>query len=140
MWKIIFIVSISIFFKYPQKEESIYIIIDDCINWKIRTYGILQDQFFLSKERENNLSISLSHGWIEPSAKLSIEMLTYSQIKNKEPIYTSTLNDESWHKLIQVSDRKFFILRPDDFCSERRFLFDFTFALYEVKIHMDGEE
>jgi hypothetical protein len=140
MWKLILIILTISLFASTQKEDSIYIIVDDCKNWRIRTYGNLSDQFFLSKERKNKLIISLGHGWIEPSAKLTTEKLTFPQILNKEPIYTSTLNDEGWYKLIQVPNRKFYILRYDDFCSERRFLYGFTFVLYEVKIHMDGEE
>jgi hypothetical protein len=140
MWKLIYILII-VFIVIPQKKEKyIYIIVDDCKNWRLGPHNNPKDHFFFSKGRANGLLISFNHGWIDPRDKLSTEMLTISQIMNKEPIYTSTLDDEAWHQLLQVPNQRFFILRPDDFCSDKRFIHDFTFVLYEVRINMDREE
>lgn len=140
MWKLIFILSAILLLTQRQKEESLYIIIDDCKNWRIRTYGTHQDQFFLSKERKNNLFISLGHGWIDPSSRLSTEKCTLGEVLEKEAIYSSTLDDEAWYRLNQIINRKVFILKPSDFCSDRRFLHNHDFVFYQVKIYMDSEE
>lgn len=140
MWKLIFILSAILLLTPRQKEESLYIIIDDCKYWRIRNYGTHQDQFFLSKERKNNLFISLSHGWIDSSSRLSTEKWTLGEVLEKEAIYSSTLDDEAWYRLNQIINRKVFILKPSDFCSDRRFLHDYDFVFYEIKIHLDGEE
>jgi hypothetical protein len=140
MWKLTLIFFWILLFLQPQKEESFYIIVDDCKNWKKMPRGKLQDQFSFYKESENNRLIIIGHGWIEPSAKLSTEKMTISQIMEKKPIYTSTLDDEMWFQILQDSNRKFFILRPDDFCSGKRFVLDENFTLYEAKISITRDE
>lgn len=124
-----------------KKEGSLYILVDDCKNWKIRTYGDNQSQFFISKEeRIKYPSITLVHAWIEPSSKLSTENLTLSQIIEKSPIYTSNLNEEGWIRLIQNPNQKFFVVSPDEYCSDKRFLFNQHFSVYEVKIRVEYKE
>ncbi|MFN4000306.1 hypothetical protein [Algoriphagus sp.] len=140
MWKLIFILSAILLFLSPKKEESFYIIVDDCRNWRIGTPGKLQDQFSFYKQTENNRLIIIGHGWIEPSAKLSTEKIAISQIMEKKPIYTSTLDDEAWFRILQDSNRKLFILRPDDFCSGKRFVFNQEFTLYEAIISITRSE
>ncbi len=140
MWKLtLYFWAIFLLF-IPKKEESIYIIVDDCKNWKEMPKGRLQDQFSFHKESENNRSIMIIHGWIEPNAKLSTEKMTISQIMEKKTIYTSTLDNEAWFQILQDSNRKFFILRPDDFCSGKRFVLNEDFTLFEAKIFIARDE
>lgn len=139
--KLSLILTIVLILHFPKNEEEVYIIVDDCKNWKIRTYGDNQSQFFISKEeRIKYPSITLVHAWIEPSSKLSTENLTLSQIIEKNPIYTSNLGDKDWIRLIQNPNQKFFVLRPDEYCSDKRFLFNHQFSVYEVKIFVEYKE
>lgn len=140
MWKLNLIFSLVVQFLLHQKEESVFIIIDDCKNWKESPSHKLQDQFSFYKQSENNRLIIVGHGWIEPSARLAKKKMTISQIMENQPIYTSTLDDEAWFQLLQDSNRKFFILRPDDFCSGKRFVFKEDFMLYESIISITREE
>lgn len=140
MWKLVFILSVILLFISPKKEESVYILVDDCKNWKEMPRGKLQDQFSFYKEGENNRLIVIGHGWIEPSERLAIKKMTISQIMENQPIYTSTLDNEAWYQLLKDSNRKFFILRPDEFCSSKRFVFNEYFSLYEAIISINRDE
>lgn len=140
MWKLISILFTILLITPLQKNEFVYIIIDDCKNWKEMPRGKLQDQFSFYKESESNRFIMIIHGWIEPSAMLSSQNLNLSQILEKKPIYTSDLNNEAWFDLLQDSNRKFFILRPDDFCSGKRFVLNENFTMYEAIISITRDE
>ncbi|WP_157359752.1 hypothetical protein [Algoriphagus mannitolivorans] len=88
----------------------------------------------------NNPSITLGHGWIEPTSKRLTKNLTLSQTHEKNPIYTSNLDAKDWIRLIQNPNQKFFVLRPDEYCSDKRFLFNQQFSVYEVKIFVGYKE
>lgn len=140
MWKLTFIFFSILLLTPSQKRELVYLIIDDCKNWKEMPKGKLQDQFSFYKESDENRLIMIIHGWIEPSARLSTKKWTFFQIQDKKPIYTSDLNNDAWFDLLQDSNRKFYILRPDDFCSCKRFVLSENFTLYEVKISITRDE
>jgi len=140
MWKLTFIYFLILLLTPFQKKELVYIIIDDCKNWKEMPKGKLQDQFSFYKESDENRLIMIIHGWIEPSAQLSTQVWTFSQIQGKKPIYTSDLNNEAWFDLLKDSNQKFFILRPDDFCSGKRFVLNEEFTLYEAIISISVDE
>ncbi len=72
---------------------------------------------------------------------MSIISMTYSQILKMNPQYTSELDTEDWDQLAYGEDKKkIYMLRPDDYCSEKRFVFNQEFVLYEVRIHLSGDE
>lgn len=140
MWKLTIILSLIFLILLPSKEETVYIIIDDCKKWKESPKGKLQDQFSFYKQSENNRLITIGHGWIEPSSRLLTKKMTMSQIMENQPMYTSALDDEAWFQLLQDSNRKFLILRPDDFCTSKRFTLNHQFTLYEAKIFITRDE
>ncbi|WP_338221175.1 hypothetical protein [Algoriphagus sp. oki45] len=61
--------------------------------------------------------------------------MTFSQIMESDPIYTSQLNHHDWRNLARENVRVY-ILIPEDYCSEKRFLHDHQFTLYEVRVHV----
>ena len=65
--------------------------------------------------------------------------MRYADILEQNPRYTSDLTAEDWLKL-DNEKRKIFFLRPDDFCSGRRFVFNQEFTLYEVRVSLSGDE
>lgn len=138
--KLSLILTIVLILHFPKNEEEVYIIVDDCKNWEVRTYGNKSHFFINKKQRMNNPSITLGHGWIEPTSKRLTKNLTLSQTHEKNPIYTSNLDDNDWIRLIQNPNQKFFVLRPDEYCSDKRFLFNQQFSVYEVKIFVGYKE
>jgi hypothetical protein len=65
--------------------------------------------------------------------------MRYAEIMEQNPRYTSELKKEDWIKL-DNEKRKIYLLRPDDFCSEKRFVLNQEFTLYEVLIGLSGKE
>jgi hypothetical protein len=123
-----------------QTDYSI-LIVDDCSLWeKIDTHKI-SDRYSIAKAIPVFHRVWIIHNWIFPEDKLSIVNMTYSQILRMNPQYTSELNTEDWNQLAYGKDKKkIYMLRPDDYCSEKRFVFNQEFVLYEVRIHLSGDE
>ncbi len=65
--------------------------------------------------------------------------MRYADILEQNPRYTSELKKEDWIKL-DNEKRKIYLLRPDDFCSRRRFVLNQEFTLYEIRIGLSGTE
>jgi len=123
-----------------QTDYSI-LIIDDCSKWeKIDPYKI-SDRYSIARSIPVFHTVWISHNWLFPEDKLSIVNMTYSQILKMNPQYTSELNTEDWNQLAYGKDKKkIYMLRPDDYCSEKRFVFNQEFVLYEVRIFLSGDE
>jgi hypothetical protein len=83
--------------------------------------------------------VGISHGWIFPEDSLSKINMRYAEIMEQNPRYTSELKKEDWIKL-DNEKRKIYLLRPDDFCSEKRFVLNQEFTLYEVRVGLSGPE
>jgi hypothetical protein len=140
MWKLILVLVIWL---YPISDPSDYIILiaDDCMQWrKIDPYR-KSDRFSIVKSTRDFHRIMLIHYWIFPEDSLSKINMRYSDILEQNPRYTSELKKEDWFELAYGKDKKkLFLLRPDDFCSGRRFVLNQEFTLYEFSIGLSGDE
>ena len=140
MWKLILVLAIWL---YPTPDPSDYIILiaDDCTQWKMSFFHKKKLHFGFSKSTPDFHSIGLSHGWISPEDSLSKINMRYADILEQNPRYTSELKKEDWLELAYGKDKKkLFLLRPDDYCSGRRFVFNQEFTLYEVRVSLSGDE
>jgi hypothetical protein len=138
MWKLILVLAIWL---YPTPDPSDYIILiaDDCTQWKMSFLHKKKLHFGFSKSTPDFHSIGLSHGWISPEDSLPKINMRYADILEQNPRYTSELNADDWIKL-DNEKRKIYLLRPDDFCSEKRFVLNQEFTLYEVRVGLSGPE
>jgi len=134
MWKLI-LVFFFLTFSIQERQKWPIIILDDCEKWeKIKPRK--NDHFFsYSKNVEKIGPVDFGFGWIDEEYKLSTQTMTFSQILDFDPIYTSQLNHHDWRNLARENERVF-ILVPEDYCSDKRFLHDYKFTLYEVRIHV----
>jgi hypothetical protein len=143
MWKLIILTSLiwnSLFFEH---ESFVVLILDDCQNWRAVPNNALKykSDFIYSKDLSKNQSVSLGHMWYDPKPKPETKTVIYSEIIKMTPIYTSELSYEDWWKLKSQEDHiKIFILKPEDFCSDKRFSFSHAFTLYEVKFSVSANE
>ena len=138
MWKLILLLTLWL---YPTPDPSDYIILiaDDCTQWKMSFFHKKKGHFGFSKDIPIFHSLGLSHGWISPEDSLSKINMRYADILEQNPRYTSDLNSADWLKL-DNDKRKIYLLRPDDYCTRKRFVFNQEFTLYEVRIGLSGDE
>ena len=135
MWKLILLLSIWLA-RTPSPSDSIILIADDCSKWYMYI-NKKKGQFGLSKRTPDFHSVRLVYGWITPEDSLSKINMRYADILEQKPRYTSELNADEWIKLAN-DKRKIYLLRPDDFCSRKRFVLNQEFILYEVRIGLSG--
>lgn len=140
MWLLIFTL---LWLNNPETNQNEYtiLIVDDCSNWNeiVRPSGTTF--YSITKEVAVFHNIRLSHFWVFPEDSLTKKRMRYSEILNKNPHYTSKLTVEDLDHLAYGKDKKkVFILRPDDYCSGRRFVFNQEFTLYEVRVSLSGDE
>ena len=110
---------------------------DDCYNWSAVPNNALKykSDFIYSKNLPKNQSVSLGHIWFDPKPKPETKKISFSEINEMNRFYTSEMNYADWIEMRYRKDAvKIYILRPEDFCSQNRFVFDYKFKLYEVKI------
>lgn len=140
MWKLIFTLAL-----WPgtnsSPSDSVILIVDDCTQWrKIDPYRI-SDKYSIAKSIPVFHNVWLSHFWLFPEDSLTTIDLTYSEILKLNPQFTSELTTADWDQLTYGKDKKkIFMLKPDNFCSDKRFSFDHKFTLLEVRIHLSGDE
>lgn len=143
MWKLIILSSfIWSVLSYDQKD-FVVLIMDDCQNWHAVPNNALkyESDFIYSKDLPDNQSISLGHMWYNPKPKPATKSMSYSEIIQMRAIYTSELDYEDWRKLEIIKDKnKVFVLKPEDFCSQKRFLFNHQFTLYEITFSVSAHE
>jgi len=85
--------------------------------------------------------VRISFFWFYPEEELATINMTYSQIINSNYQYTSELSFEDWFCLLSKNiDTKFFVLLPIDYCSEKRFVLNQEFILYEINIRLPFTE
>lgn len=136
MWKLI-LVFFLFTFSIQERQKWAIIVLDDCSKWK-RIALLKNDQFFsYSRDVEKIGPVDFGFGWIDEEYKLSTQSMTFSKIMDSNPVYTSQLNHRDWRNSSSEYERVF-ILIPEDYCSEKRFLYDYQFTLYEVKVHVSA--
>lgn len=136
MWTIILSLILLCF---NFEDKPIILLINDCKEWNNVDLKNLKEQFGITKDMKKFGFVGLGHMWIEPERKLSSIHMTFSEIQNSSPIYSSELSPEDWVNLSHGKE-KVFIMKPNDFCSEKRFYFNHDFELLEVLITYSGEE
>ena len=138
MWKLILVLAIWLA-PNPAPSDYIILIADDCTNWgKIDPYRKTA-RYSIVKSTPDFHSIMLIHDWMLPEDSMSKINQRYADILEQNPRYTSELKKEDWLKL-DNDKRKIFLLRPDDYCSRKRFVFNQQFTLYEVRVRLSGSE
>jgi hypothetical protein len=138
MWKLILLLAIWLA-PNPAPSDYIILIADDCTNWdKIDPYRKTA-RYSIVKSTPDFHSIMLIHDWMLLEDSLSKINMRYADILEQNPRYTSDLNAEDWLTL-DNEKRKIFLLRPDDYCSRKRFVFNQQFTLYEVRVRLSGPE
>lgn len=136
MWKLI-LVSSFLSFLVISREKSTFIILDDCDKWNKRFQGNYDQHFSYSREVEKIGLVGFIFGWIDENDKLSTKSQTFSEIVESNPVYTSQLSYRDWYSLAKENER-IFILIPEDYCSEKRFFYNYEFTLYEVRLHVSA--
>jgi hypothetical protein len=138
MWKLILVLAIWLA-PNPAPSDYIILIADDCTNWgKIDPYRKTA-RYSIVKSTPDFQSIMLIHDWMLPEDSLSKINMRHADILEQNPRYTSELKKEDWLKL-DNDKRKIFLLRPDDYYSRKRFVFNQQFTLYEVHVRLSGPE
>jgi len=140
MW-ILILSSLLWFAPIPTNSEYLILIADDCSKWSKYDLQKKEGNFGFSKDILGFHFLGLTHAWLFPEDKLSIVNMTYSRIMNSIHKYSSELTPKDWLELDSNKDKKkIYMLKPDDYCSEKRFVFNQEFVLYEVRIHLSGDE
>jgi hypothetical protein len=138
MWKLILVLAIWLA-PNPTPSDYIILIADDCTKWgKIDPYR-KSARYSIVKSTPDFHSIMLIHDWMIPEDSMSKINVRYADILEQNPRYTSELKKEDWLKL-DNDKRKIFLLRPDEYCSRKRFVFNQQFTLYEVRVRLSGTE
>lgn len=138
MWKLILVLAIWLA-PNPTPSDYIILIADDCTKWgKIDPYR-KSARYSIVKSTPDFHSIMLIHDWMIPEDSMSKINKRYADIMEQNPRYTSELKKEDWMKL-DNDKRKIFLLRPDEYCSGKRFVFNQQFTLYEVRVRLSGTE
>jgi len=138
MWKLILFISVlTVFVSSQERRRVIVVIINDCEEWRLLDSKPGTNHIrYLRKGIE--LPVSFSHAWMIEQDKLSTKRLTYSEILKSDYIFSSQLNLEEWYELENDHSRRIFILRPEDYCSGKRFWYNYQFVLYEVKLFVEA--
>lgn len=122
-------------------SDCLILIADDCSKWSKYDFNQEEVQFGLSKDIIGYNFLGLTHSWLFPNDKLSIINMTYSEILKMNPKFSSELSPKDWEQLAYGKEKKkIYMLKPDDYCSEKRFVYNEEFVLYEVRIHLSGDE
>ena len=140
MWKLILLLTLW-FAPNRTPSDSIILIADDCTQWKMSFFHKKKRHFGFYKSTPDFHSVGLVYGWISPEDSLSKINMSYADILEQKPRYTSELKKEDWIELTYGKNKKkIFLLRPDDYCTRKRFVFNQEFTLYEVRIGLSGKE
>lgn len=136
--QIIFLFVNSLFLEDPS--FTTVIILDDCAKWSGRRTGKDPSFFGYFKLKSDRNSVVFNYGWMDKPDSLTTMKGTYAEILKSGAIFSSDLSDEEWYELDDDPDRRIFILRPEDYCSDKRFLYNYNFTLYEVRIYVSRKE
>lgn len=147
----------------PKQDESglIILILDDCTNWEFK-----ENEYPPNEENIDEISnFSLTKNWIKGTSRFdryvwlshlwnyliyqrgeegkgkSILSLTYCQILNLNPIYSSETSFSEWDEIKRCSYNKLiYAMLPLDYCSDNRFVYNYSFKLYQVNLTMPYTE
>jgi len=139
MWRLI---AVLLFIIVPLggNKETILIVVDDCQNWRKINTRNSSETFSLSKDVSIEQRVSLIHGWLDPTDSLSKMSINHPIIKDAKICYASLLKEEDWYKLSSDLGPRIFILRPADFCSNKRFVLNYDFSVFEVILNVSRKE
>lgn len=141
MWKLILFLMLLPFFDTSSKpKKEVIFILDNCENWDRLNFQHGTSQFSYYCENKDFPLIYMVHAWIDEENKLSTKSLTFPEIMDSEHLFTSQLKLKDWYELSNDSSPRVFILNPEDYCSEKRFIHDYKFTLYEVHLNVTREE
>ena len=141
MWKLILILTLFWrLFPFDQKD-AVIIVLDDCEKWRIVRNGLGDERNFIyNKELPDYLGVFLSHVNKKDKPELQTRKLTLKEIQNEEFYYSSELNFYDWNDIDELKNKKVFIVMTEDFCSRNRFVYGYSFTLYEVNIYFQRNE
>lgn len=138
MWKLVILFCFNII-PYDRPDHAI-LIIDDCQAWDEVVSSAFEKEegkFTISKGgNSTHRLIMLIHGWIDPGDKLATLSMTYPEILRAPHVFSSDLSSDDWTEL----SGKMFIVRPEDYCSGKRFVHNYKFKVYEAIIHVTRDE
>ena len=145
MWKLVILFVISSFF---SEKETCVIIIDECSNWKkynhtwVVNNELVDDNLFsYEKKIWDILFVSLERIWLKEEDRLGTKKMTLNELKEMDFFFSSEISSKDWKMFLdQQKHKKFYLVTPEEYCSEKRFAFQYQFTLYEVKISIPIEE
>ncbi|SFT73236.1 hypothetical protein SAMN04489724_1895 [Algoriphagus locisalis] len=137
MWKLILIIPFW-FLPQPPTPDFVVLIVNNCQLAKYVERGENPKRFFIVLDyRDTRGLVTLGHDYIYPEDKPSTMTMSYREILQGNPMFTSDINNLlSWAKL-KTNKKKIFILLSSDYCSGKRFVSSQSFTLYEVKIGLE---
>jgi hypothetical protein len=135
MWKLIATIIFSVYLNIVPNNYTI-LIIDDCTGWEKMTNGLkYTENFILTRGIPKEESVSLGHVWFDPEQKLLTKTLSFIEINEANPLYVSELDFEDWTAFNNSKEKgKIFVLLPEDYCSNKRFINNQKFTLYEITL------
>lgn len=138
MWSLILLLVFSL--TTYTSSEHVILIVDDCQDWyeiPSSSYEKEEGKFTISKgDTPSFRKVMLIHGWIDPGDKLATLSMTYPEILRVPHVFSSDLSSDDWTEL----SGKMFIVRPEDYCSGKRFIHNHNFKVYEAIIHVTRDE
>ncbi|WP_296704993.1 hypothetical protein [Algoriphagus sp.] len=138
MWKLIVIITAFWRLLPINQEDPIIIILDDCREWRIVKHGLRDKRDFIySKEFPENATVHLDH--TRYSKEPETKGLTISEIEKGKFFYASELDFHDWSKWGEFNGKKnekVFVMMAEDFCSQKRFEYNYSFTLYEVRVDL----
>ena len=145
MWQLVVILFINLF---PVASDSYIIIIDDCSKWKKinlnRKMGddpINDVRFIYTLDVKDLSSVSIERMWIEEMDKPELKKFTLKEIYESNLFFTSEFSTKGWFDFVyKLQDKKIYLVVPEEYCSQKRFAFQYEFTLYEVRISLPMKE
>ncbi|MDN3204127.1 hypothetical protein [Algoriphagus sediminis] len=139
MWKLILFTSILAGqFSHVNQRKILFVVIDDCEKWDRGSYRPGTSHFSYTRKGREFPLISFGHAWIDEADQLTTDRSTYSDILKSDYVFTSDLSLDEWYELGNDPDRRIFLLPPEDYCSAKRFVYNYQFTVYEVRVHVSA--
>ncbi|WPR74546.1 hypothetical protein [Algoriphagus sp. NG3] len=138
---------ISTLFSRIEKEK-VFVIIDDCQQWEkhrpideqyfsITTNKVCCASSYYSSydDKDTLASVHLFNGDIDLNPPELLE-IAYTELLNLGVRFSSEIGVEQWGTF-NSEESELYIILPDDFCSEKRFLHSAIFTLYKTRVSID---
>jgi hypothetical protein len=142
------LVFTSLFSK--AEKEKVFVIIDDCQQWGKRRpideqyFSITTNKVWLSSsyyfydEQDTLASVHLFNGDIYLNPPELLEM-SLAEMLNCGVQFSSEIGVEDW-STFNSEGSELYIILPEDFCSEKKFLHSTNFTLYKTRVDYPGPE